>query len=110
MAAATSDQISALSRDSSWAQRVQSLLIQQAAVVYSESIDVVSHATRVAYAKAILANPSGYTGVAVTIANRTNIIGSNITYNFSDGHIVSDVTDAAISSQIASDWNMLAGV
>jgi hypothetical protein len=41
---------------------------------------------------------------------RTNLTASVVTYNFDAQRVQSDATDAAIRSQIATDWNYFAGV
>ncbi len=107
--AATTDQLSALGNDSQFQRRIKSLFVQQAAVVYAEDPATPNHAVRVQYAKQILQGAINL-NVAQVLVNRTNLVGSNISYNFADGAIVTDATDAAIASQIATDWNMLAGV
>jgi hypothetical protein len=37
-------------------------------------------------------------------------VASAVTYNFDAQRVQSDATDAEIRSQIATDWNMFAGV
>jgi hypothetical protein len=46
----------------------------------------------------------------MTVANRTNVAAANTSYDFPTGRVVSDVTDAAILSQLGADWSMMAGV
>ena len=109
--ASTAIQLAALANDSQFRLRIQSLLVQQAGTIYAESAGTPNHALRVAYAKSVFANPAGQANVVATvISNRTNLIGGNTTYDFNAGHVVTDVTDAAISSQLATDWDMLSGV
>ncbi len=108
--AASSDQSSALGNDQKFQQRVKSLLIQQAGITYTEDPATPNHAVRVQYAKQILQGSINFINVAQVLVNRTNLVGSNITYNFTSGNVITDATDGAIASQIATDWNMLAGV
>ncbi len=108
--AATADQLSALGNDQKFQQRVKSLLVQQAGAVYIEDPNTPNHAQRIAYAKQILQGSVNFINVAQVLVNRTNLVGSTITYNFTSGNIVTDATDGAIASQITTDWNMLAGV
>jgi len=110
-AASTADQLAALGNDLQFRLRIQSLLVQQAGVIYAESGGTPNHAVRVAFAKQVLNNPGGIAqNVAAVIVNRTNLVAGNTTYNFASGHVVTDVTDAAIQSQLATDWDMLSGV
>ncbi len=46
----------------------------------------------------------------MTVANRTNLVAGNTSYDFPNGRVVTDVTDAAIVAQLAADWSMMAGV
>lgn len=109
--ASTADQLAALGNDVQFIRRVQSLLIQQAGVVYAESGGTPNHAIRVAYAKEVLKNPGSIAqNVAAVIVNRTNLVGGNTTFNFATNHPETSVTDAAIQSQLATDWDMLSGV
>jgi hypothetical protein len=48
--------------------------------------------------------------LAPVVATRTNIVASTVTYDFTLRAVVTDATDAAIRSQINTDWNYLAGV
>jgi hypothetical protein len=104
----TADQLAALGNDSSFRLRIQSLALQVAVTVYAEA--PATPDTRRNFAKQILSNTNIAQNLANVLANRTNLVAGNTTYDFSTGHVKTDVTDAAISSQIASDWNMLAGV
>lgn len=107
--ASTSDQCSALGNDSSFRNRVMSLALQLAQnQIYSEDVNTVNHTQRVNYARTVINGGGG--NIPNIISNGPNLIASNITYDFTDGHIKTDATDAAISSQISSYWNMLAGV
>ncbi len=84
------------------------IALQYAGVVYGEDPATPNHVIRVNYARSILNGAGG--NISNVVANSTNLVAGIITYDFTDGRIKTDVTDAAISSQIASDWNMLAGV
>lgn len=109
--ASTADQLAALGNDPQFRLRIQSLLVQQAGVVYAESSGTTNHPFRVAYAKQVLASPGTYApNVAQVIVNRTNLVAGATTYNFATGHVETNVTDAAMSSQLATDWDMLSGV
>lgn len=63
------------------------------------------------FAKFVMSNTAGVqSDLVMTVANRTNVAAANTTFDFPTGRIVSDVTDAAILAQLASDWSMMAGV
>lgn len=63
------------------------------------------------FAKYVMANTAGVEdNLVMTVANRTNVLAGTTTYDFPSGSIVTDVTDAAILSQLATDWSMMAGV
>src|ERR1700680_3209691 len=107
---ATADQIAALGLDSHFQQRVKSLFIQQASVVYAESAGTQNHAIRLAFAKQVLQGNANFSSIAMTVANRPNLIASTVSYNFTSGFVNTDATDAAIASQVATDWDMFSGV
>lgn len=107
--ASTSDQLSALGNDGNFRARVMVLALQYAVgTVYIEDPATPNHALRLNYARSLVAG--GGSNIPIVIANSTNIIAGNTTYDFTTGHVKTDVTDTAISSQLATDWNMLAGV
>lgn len=107
--AANADQCAALQRDSNFQARVLAIALQYAAlVVYGEAGSVPNHPLRLAFARAVL--NGGGSNLPQVLANSTNVIASNVTYDFTDGHVKTDATDAALSSQIATDWDMLSGV
>lgn len=108
--AATTAQLIALAGDNSFRMRVRTLALQEAAVVYGELGSTTGHAARVAYALKLLQAPSLADQVADVMATRTNVVLSTISYDFDRRAVVTDASDAAILSQLASDWNLLAGV
>lgn len=74
------------------------------------SFTAVKHSARRQLAQAIITNPLGMaTSLAPTICNATNLIAANTTYDFEAGAIITDASDAAIRSQIATLWNLMAG-
>jgi hypothetical protein len=48
--------------------------------------------------------------LAPALAQRTNLVAEDVSYNFTTQSVETTATDAEIRSQIASDWNMFAGV
>lgn len=108
--AATTDQLTALAQDGFFRQRVRNLLLLEAAVVMAEVNTIPNHSTRQAYALKVIASPAVADQATDYLCARTNLIASNVTYDFTRRSVVTDATDAAIRSQISTDWNTLAGV
>lgn len=108
--AATTDQLTSLSGDNSFRTRVRNLVLLEAAVVANEVNTTPSHALRSTYAFKLINNPGLADQVADFLCARTNLLNSTVTYDFARKATVSDASDAAIRSQIATDWNMLASV
>jgi hypothetical protein len=108
--AATTSQLNALSADALFQSRVRNLLLQEAAVIYAENPATAGHAARVAFAIKLIQTPSLASQLAQVIVTRTNLVASTVTYDFDKGAVLTDATDAAILSQIATDWNLISGV
>ena len=108
--ASTADQLSALGNDSDFRSRVMALATQYAiSTVYVEDPATQNHDLRLGFAKALLfGNPN--VNIPAIIAQQTNLVAANTTYDFASSHVVTDASDAAIASQIATAWNMLSGV
>jgi hypothetical protein len=63
------------------------------------------------FAKYVMANTAGVeANLVATLANRTNLVAGNTSHDFVSRRTVTDVSDASILSQLASDWSMMAGV
>ena len=108
--ASTADQLSALGNDSDFRARVLALAIQYAvSTVYVEDPATPNHALRLGFAKALLFGNINV-NLPTVIAQQTNLIAGNTTYNFASGHVVTDVSDAALFAQIGASWNLLSGV
>lgn len=107
---ATTDQLTALSADPAFRQRVRNLVLLEAAVVAGEVNTTPNHSARTAFAFKLLGSPGLCDQVADILCARTNLTASAVTFDFSKRGVVTDATDAAIRSQIATDWNMLSGV
>jgi hypothetical protein len=106
---ATTAQLTALGTDGAFRQRVRNLVLLEAAAVYGESAGTTNHNARVAFAFKLIATPSLADQLADVLVSRTNVTASTITYDFDRRAVVTDASDAAIRSQIATDWSMLAG-
>jgi hypothetical protein len=97
-----------LAKDQSFLQRLQYVMVQQARVVREEPQTTPYHPQRSGYAGQVLANPSMSSAAAAsTIVGGPNLVG---TVDITDAGIVTTVTDAALLSQVATFWNVLAGV
>ena len=101
---------SALAADANFQKRLSSLLTSEALVVAAEDPSTPSHQQRRQLAQSILANPTGmsYT-LGPTIANGTNLVAAETSYNFEAGAAETSATDAEIRSQIATLWNVMSG-
>jgi hypothetical protein len=107
---ATTAELIALGNDTDFRQRVRTLFLLEAGVVYSESGATPNHTARATFASNMAKNPGIADTLAPALATRTNISASTVTYNFDAQRIETDATDAEIRSQIATDWNYFAGV
>jgi hypothetical protein len=107
---ATTAQLTALAGDALFRQRIRNIVLQEAAVVYNEGTGVTNHAGRATFAIKLLQSPGLADQVADVIVTQVNLSSSGITYDFDRRAVVTDATDAAILSQVASAWNMLSGV
>jgi hypothetical protein len=102
---------SALALDPNFQKRVGPLLIGQAIVVANEDPTTPGHMQRRDLAQRILTNSAYMTpALTPTIANGTNLVAANTTYNFEAFAVETSANDAEILSQIASLWDVMAGV
>jgi len=100
-----------LASDPAFLKRLGSLLNQEAQVVAAENPATPNHVQRKQLATAILNDTAGQAASrAPTICNATNLIAKNTTFDFEGDQTVTDATDAEIRSQIATSWDMMAGV
>jgi hypothetical protein len=99
-----------LAHDSSFLNRVQYLMTQDAIAVLTEVNTTPSHNLRVQLAHQVLSNPGQAASAAsVAIVGSVNLVAADTTVN-ADGTVTTDATDAAILAQIATLWNSLSGV
>lgn len=92
-------------------ERVKGAFSNVAFQVIAEGRDNPTEIIRYNYARAVLANLDGSVSATVGwLVMRTNLNGANTTYDYNIPSPVTDATDAAIESQIMTDWNILAGV
>ncbi len=104
----------ALAADPSFRQRLKASMSRIAWQVLTESAATNGHATRAAYARAFLANPDSVTAsLAGSFVFRTNVLTptTSVAFDGRGGTVVQNaVTDAAMDSQLATDWDQLSGV
>ena len=100
-----------LAADLNFQKRLTSLLLLEAIVVASEPASTPSHQQRRALAQRIIDQPPYMAQtLAPTIANGTNLVAVETTYNFEAGAVETSANDAEIRSQITTLWNTMAGV
>lgn len=101
----------ALGAEPQFLNRVRAQLISQAFAVLAESTGTPNHAIRVVYARAVLNDSLREANrVVLILPMRTNLFAATTSYDFMQGKVVTAATDASILSQIATDWDILAGV
>lgn len=101
----------ALAADQNFLKRLSSLLLSEAGVVAAEPNTVPNHSQRRILADRVINNPTQMAAsLAPSICNATNLAAANTTFNFEAGCAETDASDPAIRSQIATLWNILAGV
>ena len=92
-------------------ERVKAAFASVAFQVISEGRDTPTEIIRYNFARTALANLDGVTNSTVGwLVQRTNILTPDTTYDYNIPAVVNAVTDAAIESQLMTDWNVLAGV
>jgi hypothetical protein len=102
---------SALATDANFQRRLSALLTSEAIVIANEPDSTEFHTERRRLAQQIINNPTQMSyQLGPVIANGTNLVAANTTYNFEAGAIETSATDPEIRSQIATLWNTLAGV
>lgn len=97
-----------LARSDVFTGRLQVSLTRIASTVLTETGGGSTHPARAAFAKYVMASPAAAANIAaIYLAQATNVAG---TITMEDAGATTSVTDAALESQIASDWNKLAGI
>jgi len=92
-------------------ERVKGALSNVAFQVIAQGRDTPDEIIRYNFARTALANLDGVTNSTVGwLVGRTNLNGANTTYNYDIPAVITDATDAAIESQLMTDWDVLAGV
>jgi hypothetical protein len=97
-----------LARDPAFLNRLNYLMLQTARGVKEEAANTPHHAKRSAYASSVLGNSQQMVQqAAYTIVGGINLLG---TVELTDNGVETSANDAAIFSQVATFWNVLAGV
>ena len=100
-----------LAADPNFLKRFSALLLSEAQTIAVEPPATPNHDQRRQLAQAIITNPSGMAAsLAPTITNATNVVAAETTYNFEAGATETAASDAEIRSQIATLWDVMAGV
>lgn len=104
----------ALANDPTFRQRLKASLSRIAWQILGEDPATANHTARKVYANGVLNNPDSVTNSLVgTFVFRTNVFGAvtSLAFDGRGGTVVqSAAVDAALDSQLATDWNGLAGV
>jgi hypothetical protein len=102
----------ALANDARFRLRVKNALATMAWQVLNEDPAAQGHQQRATYARQVLANLDGAAAyTAGWLVTRTNVIGATTSVALDQGQPVvqTDATDAALQSQLATDWSLIAG-
>lgn len=101
-----------LAQQTAFQQRIAFLLMKEAFVVLAESAGTSNHANRFNFALLVRNNVNSViqNGYAIAIVGRPNLISETTTCTIdaetNAETCVTSATDAEISSQIATDWNL----
>ena len=97
-----------LAKDPAFLNRLNYIMLQQARGVKDELGTTPFHYKRTTYATSVINNSSMMVPQAAsTVVGGINLIG---TVEMTDNGVATTASDAAIFSQVATFWNILAGV
>ena len=100
----------ALAADPNFQRRVANALASVAWEVLNEAPTVANHAARAAYARQVIADLPGFAlQLSASFVVRTNVMSFETTYDFARAAVVTAAGDPDLASQMATDWNLLAG-
>jgi len=101
-----------LATEPSFHARVRAALAVVAFQVIAESPATPDHEQRETFARVTVLPNLATTAVQISpwLVERTNLIGADTTFDFAADAAVTAATDAAIESQLATDWDIMAGV
>ena len=101
----------ALAADESFRLRIRNALASVAWQVLTEQTSVEHHQARADFARAVTANLDGHAAtIAPWLVTRPNLIWFATSYDFERRAVVTASGDPDIESQIATDWNLIAGL
>jgi hypothetical protein len=104
----------ALAASPHFRSRLSAALAKIAWQIMDEAGSVQNHTARIVFARQVLANVDTYAAqIASHIVERTNVLSATTSYDFelgALGAVVTAATDAALESQLATDWDRLSGV
>lgn len=101
----------ALAADSNFRLRLKNALAKIAWQVLNEPTNTPKHAERSTFSRGVLGNLDGFAAqISSSIVIRTNLFAFATTLSETSGHIVTAAGDADIESQLATDWNDMAGI
>jgi hypothetical protein len=103
----TAAELAALGSDQQFQMRVRSIVIQVAEVVIQEP--PATPDARRNFAKQMISNPDTAARLAIPVANMVNLKAGTTSYDFEAAHVVTDVSDDALFSQITAAWDLLSG-
>ena len=100
----------ALAANASFQTRVRNALATVAWQVLNEDPGTPNNQARVIYARGVIQNLQG-AAIAISpwLVDRPNLFQFETSFDFPSGDVVTASGDADIESQLASDWNVLAG-
>ncbi len=92
-------------------QRVKSALGSVAFQVIGAGQNTPADVQRYNFARTVMQSLDAYATSTVSwLVERPNLLAANTSYDYDIPSVVTDATDAAIESQLSSDWNTMAGV
>lgn len=101
----------ALADDITFRRRLVAALSKVAWQVLTEDPGTAHHAQRVELAQQVLTNVAQYAAdLAPSFVMRTNVVGFTTSYDFHARAVVTASGDPDLESQLANDWNNMAGV
>lgn len=99
----------ALAADPRFQLRVKNALASVAWQVLNET-PPANHAARAAYARLVLSDLNSYAAeIAGSLVTRPNVMNFVTSYDFVELAVVTTSGDADLQSQLATDWNNMAG-
>lgn len=97
----------ALAADSTFLTRLKAACLVVAEQVIAESSGTENHPARLELAVTVLRTPTRSADFAQFMVMRPNVLGEVTSYSFIDAAILTAASDAALQSQLATDWNTL---